>query len=62
MMLDYSKSYFIGLVADGTTDVSGKEQFSVCIKYCDCEIKPKYAFFSFYNRGYDVLNTSKLDY
>jgi hypothetical protein len=40
---------FIGLVADGTTDVSGKEQFATCLRYTNATMEVECRFLGFYN-------------
>jgi hypothetical protein len=48
IVADISASEYIGLVADGTTDISGKEQFAICIQYVhENAIKSK--FIGMYN-------------
>ena len=43
------RSSFYGLTADGTTDVSGTEQFSCCLQYVDSEFVLQNVFLGFYN-------------
>ena len=40
---------FIGLVADGTTDQSSSEQFSLCLQYVDTNMATANAFVGFYD-------------
>ena len=40
---------FVGLVADGTTDVSGNEQFSVCLQYATKDLEMVNSFLGMYN-------------
>lgn len=50
MNSDISKSEWVGVVADGTTDVSGNEQFSICVQYVDNEtLAPENVFMGLYN-------------
>lgn len=45
---EIDESNFIGLICDGTTDVSGNEQESICIRYCK-DYETIEAFIGFYN-------------
>ena len=38
-----------GLVADGTTDISGTEQFSYCLQFVDSKLKTQNMFLGLYN-------------
>ena len=38
-----------GLVADGTTDISGTEQFSCCLQFVDSKLKTQNMFLGLYN-------------
>ena len=42
------RSMFYGVIADGTTDLSTKEQFSICIRYATEELIVKEAFLGLY--------------
>lgn len=44
-----SDSHFLGIAADGTTDLSGTEQFATCIQYVDQNFVAKNVFVGFYN-------------
>jgi len=35
LVKDAADSTFVGITADGTTDISGKEQFALCMQYLD---------------------------
>ena len=41
--------YFYGLTADGTTDVSTSEQFSLCLQYVDSKLEAVNVFLGFYS-------------
>lgn len=44
------KSEWVGTVADGTTDMSGKEQLSVCVQYVNSDtLQPENVFMGLYN-------------
>jgi hypothetical protein len=47
--LEIQSCDFIGLVADGTTDVSGTEQLSICVQYASNDFEIKNMFIGFYN-------------
>lgn len=49
LMNDAAASEFVGLVADGTTDISGEEQISVCLQYLNQHLEPENAFVGFYS-------------
>ena len=40
---------YYGITADGTTDCSGQEQFSISIQYCDTNLEVQNKFLGFYN-------------
>ncbi len=40
---------FFSIIADGTTDLSGMEQFSVCIRYTNKQLEPQEVFLGMYN-------------
>ena len=42
-------SEFVGVVADGTTDITGDEQFSVCIQHSSKSFKVENCFLGMYN-------------
>ena len=42
------RSLFYGVIADGTTDLSTKEQFSICVRYATQELVVKEAFLGLY--------------
>jgi len=42
-----STSHFIGVTADGTTDGSGTEQFTICLQYVDKSMLAHTAFLGF---------------
>ena len=44
-----SDSKFVSIVADGTTDVSGQEQFSICLQYCTKDLRIENSFLGLYN-------------
>lgn len=44
-----SKASAFALIADGTTDTSGEEQFSLCIQFADANLDVKVMFLGFYN-------------
>ena len=46
---DASASAFVGITADGTTDVSGKEQFALCLQYLNKDLVTTVSFLGFYN-------------
>ena len=43
------QSLYYGVTADGTTDISGNEQFSVSLQYVDNELQVHSDFLGFYN-------------
>lgn len=49
IMQEAQEADFVGLVADGTTDIGGKEQFSVCLQYLDQQMTPTTSFVGFYD-------------
>jgi hypothetical protein len=49
IMKTAQSSAFVGFTADGTTDISGAEQFAICLQYCNENLKPINAFVGFYN-------------
>ena len=49
IMSDVDSSEFVGLVADGTTDICGEEQLSVCLQYLNRDLVPENAFVGFYS-------------
>ena len=42
------RSMFYGVIADGTTDLSTKEQFSICVRYATEDLIVKEAFLDLY--------------
>lgn len=44
-----SKTDFFGLTADGTTDISGKEQFSISLQFSNDHLEVQNFFLGFYN-------------
>uniref|UniRef100_A0AAV2M1N1 DUF4371 domain-containing protein n=1 Tax=Knipowitschia caucasica TaxID=637954 RepID=A0AAV2M1N1_KNICA len=44
-----AQSPFFGLTADGTTDLSGKEQFSINVQFSDDNLDVQNFFLGFYN-------------
>ena len=42
------RSMFYGVIADGTTDLSTKEQFSICVRYATEDLIVKEAFLGLY--------------
>ncbi|KAJ8376205.1 hypothetical protein SKAU_G00067850 [Synaphobranchus kaupii] len=44
-----SQSLFLGLTADGMTDITGKEQFSCNIQFADANLQVHNVFLGFYN-------------
>ena len=42
------RSMFYGVIADGTTDITTKEQFSICVRYVTEEMVTKEAFLGLY--------------
>ena len=44
-----SASAFLGVVADGTTDISGDEQLSICLQYLTENLDVESAFLGFFN-------------
>jgi hypothetical protein len=65
IVADIDKSPYIGIIADGTTDEDGKEQFSVSVRYLDIEHFVVHdAFLGFYNptsSTADVLTAAIVD-
>ncbi len=49
IMQEACKCKFFGVIADGTTDCSGQEQFSICIQYTSENFNVKNAFLGLYN-------------
>lgn len=45
---DLQKSDFLSVIADGTTDISGTEQFSICIRCVDSMLVPQEYFLGLY--------------
>ena len=41
-------SPFFAIIADGTTDIAKKEQFSICIRYTDEDMAPREEFLGLY--------------
>lgn len=39
------------VICDGTQDISGDEQVSVCIRWCDDDLEPQESFMGFYKTG-----------
>lgn len=59
-----SQSRFVGLTADGTTDISGMEQFALCIQYVNANLEPRNEFLGFYqppNNEGETLATCIID-
>ena len=46
IMRELEKAAFVGVVADGTTDISGIEQFSVCVQYVKCDMASTNVFWA----------------
>lgn len=44
-----SKTDFFGLTADGTTDISGKEQFSISLQFSNDQLEVQNFYLGFYN-------------
>lgn len=50
LISEIKSSSFFGLMADGTTDRTGNEQFSICFRYIESEtLQPKEIFMGLYN-------------
>ena len=49
VMNEVKQSDFVGFVADGTTDVSGMEQFTVCLQYTNVNMESVNEFVGLYN-------------
>ena len=49
IVTNISQCSYLGLTADGTTDVAGHEQFSVSIRYVGPNLKVQECFMGFYN-------------
>ena len=49
IVTNISQCSYLGLTADGTTDVAGHEQFSVSIRYIGLNLKVQECFMGFYN-------------
>lgn len=59
-----SRSGFFSIIADGTTDICGKEQFSVCLRFVDDDLTPKEKFVGMYecpDSGGETLAKAVLD-
>ena len=46
---DASNSFSLCLIVDGTTYISGQEQFTICIQYTNEKLKPANSFIGYYN-------------
>ena len=49
IMEEVSASTFLGMVADGTTDISGDEQLCIRLQYLTEDLEVESAFLGFYN-------------
>ena len=59
-----ARSGCFSVIADGTTDVSGKEQFSLCLRYVEDDLTPKEKFVGMYecpDSGAETLSKAVLD-
>ena len=50
-------SPYFGLVADGTTDQTGKEQFSICLQHVSTDLESSCDFLGFYNAPDSTADT-----
>ena len=50
-------SPYFGLVADGTTDQTGKEQFSICLQHVSADLESSCDFPGFYNAPDSTADT-----
>ena len=46
---------YYSLIVDGTTDISGCEQMSICIRYVSEDFVPEEAFVGFFDAEYVIL-------
>lgn len=49
IVTEVKDSHFFAIIADGTTDVCGDEQVSICIQYATQNMEPSTTFVGFYN-------------
>ena len=49
LVTEIKKSGVFSVIMDGTQDVSGREQESICLRYLDADLKPREVFIGFYH-------------